>query len=169
MFYFRDRTCSIFGEAAMSACARGLMALWLAAAPALGCARATSARGDAGGGGGGGGGGGSEDTDAALPIDLAMPGSSGGDGGAPTCLAPKIGEFCPPAIFVSTAGNDALPGTSPATAVRHVGVGILRALSCAGAPCLVLIAAGTYQEQVQLHEDVNLWGGYTQDFLARDP
>jgi hypothetical protein len=148
---------------------RGMLALVIGSLAAFGCAKADVGRYvDAGVWSGGGDVSDLSVTDEAVPDDFTI--ATGGDIARPLCYAPNNGgEFCPPSIFVSPMGDDAKPGTSPADAVRHINVGILRALSCTGVPCLVLIAGGQYQEQVTLHESVNLYGGYSADFLMRDP
>jgi len=73
-----------------------------------------------------------------------------------------------PAIYVSTAGSDLAPGTSPSDAVQTIDAGIALASACVGAPCVVKIAEGRYQESVKLVDGVSLYGGYTVDFSVRD-
>ena len=105
--------------------------------------------------------------------DLAVVGDIGGIPthdltGQPYCYTPRDGEI-PAAIFVSPAGDDSQDGKSPASAVQHINMGITRSLACYPTSCLILVAAGTYQEQVTLHENINILGGYSADFFTNDP
>jgi hypothetical protein len=92
----------------------------------------------------------------------------------PTIGAAGPSEFCiadvgPQAIFVSTThGNDGNTGASPVEAVKTVSVGMARALKCVSGPCAVVIALGDYDEAIALSAGVNLFGGYSDDFMSRD-
>jgi hypothetical protein len=150
-------------------------ALLLAALATFGCAQA--ATGASGGhhdlGTGVGGGGGGENDDLAL-ADLAVFADSGGIpthdlAGQPFCYPPRNGELCPDAIFVSPAGDDTKDGKSPGDAVQHINMGITRSLACYPNTCVILVAVGNYQEQVTLHENISILGGYSADFVNNDP
>ncbi len=72
-----------------------------------------------------------------------------------------------PAIYVATSGVDTAPGTSPATPLKTIQAGLDAAAKCPGAPCSVLVAAGTYLQALQLRDGVSLYGQYAADFSAR--
>ncbi|HEX4460265.1 MAG TPA: hypothetical protein VIA18_19940 [Polyangia bacterium] len=150
-------------------------AFLLAALASFGCAQAsTGGNGRHDLGIGVGGGGETGDDMAVVAVDLAI---AGGDLTPPTpdltgqaiCYPPRDGELCPEAIFVSPTGDDTKDGQSPGTAVQHINMGITRSLACAFIPCVILVSAGTYNEQVTLHENLNILGGYSADFLHNDP
>src|SRR5262249_50503048 len=82
------------------------------------------------------------------------------------CIIPTSSEFCPAAIYVSTSGDDTQTGTTPAQAVRRISVGITKTVTCGA---VVVVAGGTYNEPLQLHDGVDVFGGYAQDFSLRDP
>ena len=86
-----------------------------------------------------------------------------------SCIVPLVGEFCPPVIYVSTTGSDFNSGEMPAFPVRTIPTAIAKALKCQGAPCPIVVAGGTYDGQVVLRDGLTILGGYTQDFLKRDP
>jgi len=95
--------------------------------------------------------------------------SSGFTGGAaPAADAGIPGDPAGVAVYVATDGYDDADGTTPATAMRSIKAAAKRAKVCAGAPCIVKIAAGTYLESVSLYAGVHLYGGYARDFASRD-
>ncbi|MBW2462906.1 MAG: DUF1565 domain-containing protein, partial [Deltaproteobacteria bacterium] len=67
-------------------------------------------------------------------------------------------------VFVSRSGADANPGTLEEP-VRTIGRGIEIATP---ASKTVLVAQGSYDEQVVLEDGVSVYGGYRSDFAARD-
>jgi hypothetical protein len=118
----------------------------------------------------GAGGNGAPDAGAAPPPpDASTTGMLGPpmDGAMPFCLVPNEGmEYCPEAIYVSTTGDDTHSGKKPSEALRHVQMGIIRATSCFG--CVVVVAGGTYDEQVVVHENISMFGGFNDAFSERD-
>ncbi len=70
------------------------------------------------------------------------------------------------AIYVSPAGSDVNEG-SIAAPVRSIARGLERA-DAAGRAALY-VAAGRYEEQVELPAGISLYGGYSLDFATRDP
>lgn len=73
------------------------------------------------------------------------------------------------AIYVSAvSGDDTRNGKTPLEAVATIGVGIERAKSCSTQACPVKIAAGKYEEKVELVAGVHLLGGYGPTFQERD-
>src|SRR5262245_53829833 len=74
--------------------------------------------------------------------------------GAPVCLTAIVAQ---PVIYVSTAGDDANPGT-PAAPVRKIEVGISRAV--AAGIGRVNVSGGTFIEMVGLVSGVSIYGGY---------
>jgi hypothetical protein len=96
------------------------------------------------------------------------------DGGDCDDNDPNVGieDLCSieqlPVIYVAHHGNDDNSGEAPMEAVRTIKVGIARALACPEYRCSVLIASGTYEESVAVADGVSLFGGYSQDFMARD-
>jgi hypothetical protein len=72
-----------------------------------------------------------------------------------------------PPIYVATTGSDTAAGTSPTTPVQTIQAGLDLAAACPGAPCVVLVAAGTYPQSLQLRDGVSLYGQYAPDFSAR--
>jgi hypothetical protein len=71
------------------------------------------------------------------------------------------------AIFVSTTGSAMGPGTRafPFASITQ-GLGALQAQP---AKKYVLVAAGLYRENVKLNDGQQIFGGYSGDFLKRDP
>jgi len=74
-----------------------------------------------------------------------------------------------PAIYVANNGNDDLSGDSPEQAVRTIAIGIDRAKQCSPEPCEVRVQQGEYEEAVELVSGVSLFGGYSSQFVLRDP
>lgn len=78
-----------------------------------------------------------------------------------TRLAPKTGDR-----YVATTGSDALNActdpAAPCATVQH-------AIDVANPSETVLVAAGTYQENINVYRSVTLQGGYTADFRGRAP
>ena len=70
------------------------------------------------------------------------------------------------AYFVSPTGDDSNPGTMDQP-FRTVQKGVNQAQTDSRRD--VLVAQGVYAENVTLLDGVNLYGGYSQDFMQRDP
>ncbi len=70
------------------------------------------------------------------------------------------------AIFVVTRGDDTAPGTLTAPK-QTISAGIVAA-AAAGLRD-VYVAAGVYQEQVELVADIGVYGGFSADFRTRSP
>jgi hypothetical protein len=124
------------------------------AALSVHCANGTAGT-DANAAGGGGG----EDVDGGI---RATPSRDG----APAPPAPGVSG---PSIYVAPSGDDAATGASAREAVRSIPVAIHRAEACPGVPCAVVIAGGSYDQQVKLADGVSLLGGFAADFKSRDP
>ena len=79
--------------------------------------------------------------------------------------APGLESNKPPSIiYVSTTGHDNdTCGTHPSNPCKTISRGISRSATF-GPPLPVHVAAGTYFESVELSDDVDVLGGYTQDF-----
>lgn len=74
-----------------------------------------------------------------------------------------------PSIFVSKTGNDTFDGRSPATALLTINAGLTKARSCEPSACVVLVAEGTYTEQVVLFDGAQMRGGHNSDFSEQNP
>ena len=70
-------------------------------------------------------------------------------------------------IYVSPTGDDTASGTSATSPVKTIQTAIGLAANCAGAPCVVLAAAGSYAQPLQLADGVSIYGQYASDFSAR--
>ena len=75
--------------------------------------------------------------------------------------------------YVSPTGSDASNGTSPGSAKRTIAAAISAAMgtitSDPDPPAQILVAEGTYTENIRLLKGTVLLGGHSSDFTQRDP